>query len=113
VGFGKLNRIVDSILRPSEWLNTTFGNQSTTILDYWMQTTFMTTYKPILGSGQQHRLEIHNHTLPAELANEIEKKVLRHFDKVIDWSINWFNDWCKQTGNTLKVIVTIIIALLV
>lgn len=103
VGFGNLNRIVEGILSASEWLKTTFGDQSTTTLELWMQTTFLTKYKPILGSGQQKRLEINNFTFPADLANEIEEKVVCHFDRVIDWSIGWFNEWTKRTGVPLKV----------
>jgi hypothetical protein len=68
-----------------------------------MQTTFLTKYKPILGLGQQKKLKINNYILPASLADEIEKKVVRHFDRVIDWSIVWFNEWTKRTGTTLKV----------
>jgi hypothetical protein len=68
-----------------------------------MQTTFLTKYKPVLGSGQQRKLEINNHILPANLADDIEEKVVCHFDKVIEWSIGWFNEWTKRTGITLKV----------
>ena len=103
VGFGNLNTIVEDILGRSEWLKTTFGDQSTTILSTWMQTTFLTKYKPVLGSGQQKKLEINNHVVPADLANDIEEKVVRHFDKVIDWSIAWFNEYTKRTGISLKV----------
>ncbi|KAE9986994.1 hypothetical protein EG328_004126 [Venturia inaequalis] len=106
VGFGNLNQIVDDILSTSEWLKTTFGNQSTTTLEIWMQTTFLTKYKPILGSGQQKKLEINNHVLPANLADDIEDKVVCHFDRVIEWSIAWFNEWTKRTGITLKWIAT-------
>ncbi|MCJ1422362.1 hypothetical protein MMC29_000242 [Sticta canariensis] len=102
VGFGNLNKIVDDILSTSEWLKTTFGDQSTTTLEIWMQTTFLTKYKPILGSGQQKKLEINNHVLPANLADDIEEKVVHHFDRVIEWSIAWFNEWTKRTGITLK-----------
>jgi len=103
VGFGNLNKIVDDILSTSEWLKTTFGDQSTTTLEIWMQTTFLTKYKPILGSGQQKKLEINNHVLPANLADDIEEKMVCHFDRVIEWSIAWFNEWTKRTGITLKV----------
>ena len=103
MGFGHLNRIVEDILGTSEWLKATFGDQSTTILATWMQTTFLTKYKPVLGSGQQKKLEISKHVVPADLANDIEEKVLCHFDKVIDWSIAWFNEWTKRTGISLKV----------
>jgi hypothetical protein len=103
VGFGNLNRIVKDILSTLEWLKTTFGDQSTTTLEVWMQTTFLTKYKPILGSGQQKKLEINNNALPSNLADEIEEKVVGHFDRVIDWSIAWFNEWTKRTGITLKV----------
>ena len=68
-----------------------------------MQTTFLTKYKPVLGSGQQKKLEINNYVLPANLATNIEEKVVRHFDKVIDWSIAWFNEYTKRTGISLKV----------
>lgn len=103
VGFGNLNRIVEDILGTSEWLKNNFGDQSTTTLEIWMQTTFMTKYKPILGSGQQKKLEINNNALPTDLANDIEEKVVCHFNKVIDWSISWFNEWTERTGTTLKV----------
>jgi hypothetical protein len=68
-----------------------------------MQTTFLTKYKPILGSGRQRKLEINNYALPANLADDIEEKVVCHFDRVIDWSISWFNEWTKRTGTALKV----------
>ena len=68
-----------------------------------MQTTFLTKYKPVLGSGQQKKLEINNYVLPVNLANDIEEKVVRHFDKVIDWSIAWFSEYTKCTGISLKV----------
>jgi hypothetical protein len=68
-----------------------------------MQTTFLTKYKPILGSGQQKKLEINNNALPSNLADEIEEKVVCHFDRVIEWSVAWFNEWIKRTGITLKV----------
>jgi len=84
VGLGNLNRIVDNILRTSEWLKTTFGNQFTTTLEIWMQMTFLTKYKPIFGSGQQKKLEINNHVLPANLADDIKEKVVYHFDRVIE-----------------------------
>jgi hypothetical protein len=103
LGFGILNKIVEDILGPSEWLNTTFNNQSSTILQQWMETTFATNYKPILGSGQQHKLEIYNYKVPENLANEIERAVLRHFDKVIDFALNFFNTWSKKSGIGLKV----------
>ncbi|KAF2761261.1 hypothetical protein EJ05DRAFT_497810 [Pseudovirgaria hyperparasitica] len=74
VGFGNLNKIVNDILRTSEWLKTTFGDQSTTTLEIWMQTTFLTKYKLILGSGQQNKLEINNYVLPSNLADDIEEK---------------------------------------
>jgi hypothetical protein len=74
VGFGNLNKIVNDILSISEWLKTTFGDQSTTTLENWMQTNFLTKYKPILGSGQQKKLEISNHVLPANLADDIEER---------------------------------------
>jgi len=68
-----------------------------------MQTTFLTKYKPILGSGQQKKLKINNHALPSNSADDIEEKVVCHFDRVIDWGIGWFNEWTKRTGTTLKV----------
>lgn len=103
MGFGNLNKIVGDILGTSEWLKTTFGAQSTTTLEVWMQTTFLTKYKPILGSGQQKKLEINNYVLPTNLVDKIEEKVVCHFDKVINWSISWFREWTKSTGKTLKV----------
>lgn len=81
---------------------TTFGNQSTTTLEIWIQTTFLTKYKPILGLGQQKKLKINNHVLPANLADDIKEKVVYHFDRVIEWSIAWFNEWTRRTGITLK-----------
>lgn len=68
-----------------------------------MQTTFLTKYKPTLGSGQQRKLEINNHVLPAKLADEIEEKVVSHFDSIIDWSTAWFIKWTKCAGIALKV----------
>ncbi|KAF2839911.1 hypothetical protein M501DRAFT_991901 [Patellaria atrata CBS 101060] len=106
VGFGHLNRIVQDILGTSEWLKKTFGDQATTTLEIWMQTTFLTKYKPILGSGQQRKLEINNYALPANLADDIEEQVIDHFDRVINWSIRWFNEWTKRTGTALKWIAT-------
>jgi hypothetical protein len=103
VGFGNLNRIVESILSPSEWLKTTFGDHSTMILEMWMQTAFMKNYKPMLGSGKKNYLEINGCALPADLVDKIEEDVVLHFDKVIDWSIGWFEDWSRQTGIPLKV----------
>jgi len=103
LGFGILNRIVEEILGHSKWLKTTFENQSTSILQIWMQTTFQTKYKPILGAGRQNELEIHNNKVPQDLANEIEEGVLRHFDKVIDFALYFFNTWSKKTGIDLKV----------
>jgi hypothetical protein len=68
-----------------------------------MQTTFLTKYKPILGSDQQKKLEINNYVLPTNLVDDIEEKVVCHFDRVIDWSLVWFNEWTKRTGTILKV----------
>jgi hypothetical protein len=104
LGFGILNRIVENILEPSKWLKTTFGNESTSFLQQWMQTTFPTKYKPMLGAGRQSELEIYNKKVPKDLANEIEKAVLHHFDKVIDFALRFFNTWSKKTGRVLKVI---------
>jgi hypothetical protein len=39
-----------------------------------MQANFLTKYKPILGLGQQKKLEISNHVLPANLADDIEER---------------------------------------
>jgi hypothetical protein len=103
LGFGILNKIVEDILGPSEWLKTTFGNQYRSFLQQWMQTTFLTRYKPILGSGRQNELEIHNNKIPEGLANEIEEAVLLHFDKVVNFALRFFNTWSNKTGINLKV----------
>lgn len=103
LGFGILNRIVEDILRPSEWLRTTFGNESASFLQQWMQTTFLTKYKPMLGGGRQNELEIHNKKVPEDLANRIEEAVLRHFDRVINVTLKFFNTWSETTGIELKV----------
>jgi len=71
VGFNDLDRLAEGILSASEWLRTAFGDRSTTILELWMQTTFLIRYKPILVSGQQKTHEINDCTFPADLANEI------------------------------------------
>jgi hypothetical protein len=68
-----------------------------------MQTTFLTKYKPILGSGQQKKLEVNNHRLPTDLTDEIEESVVSHFDRAIEWSIKWSNEWTKRPGISLKV----------
>jgi hypothetical protein len=99
LGFGYLSRIVGT----SEWLETTFRDQSTTTFEIWMQTTFLTKFKPILCSGQQKKLEINNYVLPANLADDIEENVVYHFDRVVDWSIGWFNERTERTRTTLKV----------
>ncbi|KAF1994149.1 hypothetical protein P154DRAFT_539797 [Amniculicola lignicola CBS 123094] len=50
------------------------SNQSTTTLEIWIQTTFLTKYKPILGLGQQKKLEINNYVLLSNLADNIKEK---------------------------------------
>jgi len=103
LGFGVLNEIVEGILKPSEWLKTTFGDESKAFLQQWMQTTFLTKYKAILGSGRQNSFEILNKKVPKDLGDKIEEAVVCHFDKVIAFALDFFNTWTKKNGIKLKV----------
>jgi hypothetical protein len=72
-------------------------------LEIWMQMTFLIKYKLILGLGQQKKLKINNYILLANLTDNIKEKVVYYFNRVIKWSITWFNKWIKCTKITLKV----------